>query len=81
MACGRHSAHSFVDGALVVDLSKWKNVSVNTTAKTVTVEGGTKLGDMDAELAKHGLAGCIGTNPDTGVIGLSILGGGGYLAR
>ncbi|GMI44577.1 hypothetical protein TrCOL_g2364 [Triparma columacea] len=81
VACGRHSARGFVDGALVVDLSKWKSVSVDATSKTVTVEGGAKLGDMDAELSKHGLAVCTGTNPDTGVIGLSIVGGGGFLAR
>lgn len=74
VACSRHTACYFMDDAIVIDLSKFKNCSVDSSARTVTVEGGVKLGEMDAELSKQGLGAVTGTDPDTGVIGLSILG-------
>jgi FAD/FMN-containing dehydrogenase len=69
------------DDALVLDLSKMTSVSVDAPNALVTVEGGCRLGDMDSACQEHGLAVVTGTNPDTGVVGLSIHGGAGYLSR
>mmetsp|Transcript_20065 Transcript_20065/g.59917 ORF Transcript_20065/g.59917 Transcript_20065/m.59917 type:complete len:288 (+) Transcript_20065:451-1314(+) len=43
--------------------------------------GGARLGDMDKVCQQHGVACVTGTNPDTGVVGLSTHGGAGYLSR
>merc|ERR1719271_2377168 len=66
---------------MVLDMSKMKRVTVDAERRLVTVEGGCKLGDMDKACQPHGLACVTGTNPDTGVVGLSTAGGGGYLSR
>jgi len=81
IAGGRHGHDCLADGAMVVDMSRMKAVAVDADAKLVTVEGGCKLGDMDLACKPFGLAAVTGTNPDTGVIGLSTAGGGGYLSR
>merc|ERR1719387_3118960 len=56
-------------------------VTVDPEANTVTVEGGARLGEMDAACQEYGVAAVTGTNKDTGVVGLSTCGGGGYLTR
>ena len=81
IAGGRHGHDCLAEDALVVDMSKMKKVAVDPIAKTVTVEGGCKLGDMDQACKPFGLAAVTGTNPDTGVVGLSTAGGGGYMSR
>jgi len=81
IAGGRHGHDCLAEGALVLDLSKMKAVHVDAEKRLVTVEGGCKLGDMDAACKPHGLGCVTGTNPDTGVVGLSTAGGGGYLSR
>lgn len=81
IAGGRHGHDCLAGGAVVLDLSKMKRVHVDTERRLVTVEGGCKLGDMDRACRPHGLACVTGTNPDTGVVGLSTAGGGGYLTR
>lgn len=48
---------------------------------TATVLGGTRLRELDAALQPHNLATPVGTNPDTGVTGLMLGGGVGYLSR
>lgn len=81
IAGGRHGKDCLETNAIVIDMSLMKAVEVNTAENLVTVEGGCKLGDMDVACKPHALACVTGTNPDTGVVGLSILGGGGYLSR
>ncbi|KAL6151026.1 hypothetical protein ACJQWK_10506 [Exserohilum turcicum] len=78
---GGHStsgAASIEDG-IVIDLSKMRKVTVDTQAKTVTAEGGTIWEDVDVEAAKYGLATVGGTVNHTGVGGLTLGGGYGYL--
>lgn len=78
---GGHStsgAASIEDG-IVIDLSKMRKVTVDPQAKTVTAEGGAIWEDVDVEAAKYGLATVGGTVNHTGVGGLTLGGGYGYL--
>jgi len=81
IAGGRHGNDCMADEALTLDMSRMTAVTVDPEAKTVTAEGGARLGDMDAVCKEYGLAAVTGTNKDTGVVGLSTCGGGGYLNR
>jgi FAD/FMN-containing dehydrogenase len=69
------------DGGLVVDLSLMKAVKVDPNANTVTAEPGCTQGEVDAAASKHGLAVPAGIVSTTGVAGLTLGGGTGYLTR
>lgn len=73
------SGSSSVEGGLVVDLTKMRNVVVNYAASTITVEGGAIWEDVDYAAAKYGLATVGGTVNHTGVGGLTLGGGYGWL--
>ncbi|KAH7357066.1 hypothetical protein BKA65DRAFT_392334 [Rhexocercosporidium sp. MPI-PUGE-AT-0058] len=73
------SGASSTDGGLCIDLSKMRGVTVDEKEKTVTVEGGALWGDVDREAGKFGLAAVGGTVNHTGVGGLTLGGGYGYL--
>lgn len=79
---GGHSVAgtSSSQGGLVIDLSHLKNVSVDTTAKTVTVQGGATWKEVDEAAGVHGLAVVGGTVNHTGVGGLTLGGGYGWLS-
>ncbi|KZM20511.1 uncharacterized protein EKO05_0004522 [Ascochyta rabiei] len=78
---GGHSTSgaASIENGLVIDLSKMRNVTVNREARTITAEGGTIWEDVDLAAAKHGLATVGGTVNHTGVGGLTLGGGYGYL--
>jgi FAD/FMN-containing dehydrogenase len=80
---GGHSGPglSSCDDGLVVDLSLMKGVEVDPTAKTVTAEPGCTQGEVEAVASKHGLAVPAGIVSSTGVAGLTLGGGTGYLTR
>src|SRR5690242_11977475 len=63
------------DDGLVVDLSRMRSVQVNASNRTVRVEGGTTLGDLDRETHVFGLAVPSGVVPKTGIAGLTLGGG------
>ncbi len=69
------------DNALVVDLSPMRAVSVDPTTRTVEVAGGCTWNDVDRATAEHGLATPCGFLSSTGVGGLTLGGGIGYLTR
>lgn len=69
------------DDGLVIDLSQMRGVHVDAMTKTVRVQGGATLGDVDAETHLHGLAVPLGAVSMTGVGGLTTGGGFGWLAR
>ena len=79
---GHHGAGlSLVDNGLVIDLSLMKGVRVDPKAKTVLVQGGCTLGDVDHATQAFGLATPIGINSSTGIGGLTLGGGIGNLTR
>ncbi|MCW2541264.1 MAG: FAD-linked oxidoreductase [Frankiales bacterium] len=69
------------DEALVIDLSPMRGVVVDPVAKTVRAEGGAVWGDVDHATHAFGLATPSGILSTTGVGGLTLGGGIGYLAR
>ena len=69
------------DNALVADLSAMRTVKVDPTARTVQVGGGCTWNDVDRATAEHGMATPCGFLSSTGVGGLTLGGGIGYLTR
>src|SRR5262249_32533958 len=69
------------DGGLVIDLSQMKRVTVDTVGRRATVETGATLADYDAATLAHGLATPLGINSTTGIAGLTLGGGFGWLRR
>lgn len=75
------AGNAMCDDGIVIDLSALKAVSVDTDARHATVAGGATLADMDAATQEHGLATPLGINSTTGVAGLTLGGGFGWLSR
>lgn len=80
---GGHNGPGFgsCDGGVVIDLSLMKGVRVDPAARTVRVEGGCTSGDVDHATHAFGLAVPFGIVSTTGVAGLTLGGGTGYLTR
>ena len=81
--CGGHgvSGSAVIDDGLLIDLSRMRSVSVDPEKKRANVEGGALLGDLDQETQAHALAVTAGVDPTTGVGGLTLGGGTGFLVR
>jgi FAD/FMN-containing dehydrogenase len=68
-----------VDGGMMIDLSLMKHASVDPRARTARVAGGTLWGHLNRETQLHGLATTGGVVSTTGVAGLTLGGGLGWL--
>ncbi|HEU4894959.1 MAG TPA: FAD-binding oxidoreductase [Acidimicrobiia bacterium] len=69
------------EGGVTIDFSAMRGVEVDARGGTVTVQPGCNLGDVDRATQKHGLATTLGFVSETGVAGLTLGGGFGYLTR
>src|SRR5436190_14807831 len=80
---GAHSAPGFGtnDGGLVIDLSPLQEVAVDPDAKTARAGGGCKWAGFNDATHEHGLATTGGIIGSTGIAGLTLGGGIGYLSR
>jgi len=77
---GHHLAgFAVAEGSLVVDITNMKSIQVNENLKTVEVAAGVKSGELNNETQKYGLAVPLGTASGTGVFGVALSGGIGYL--
>ncbi len=80
---GGHSVQGFgvCDGGLMIDLSSMRSVQVDPAARTAIAEGGTTWGEFDAATQEYGLALPGGRVPSTGIAGLTLGSGSGWLER
>jgi len=79
---GHNIAGSAVcDGGLMLDLSPMKSVRIDPSTRTARVEPGVTLAEFDREAQAFGLATPLGINSTTGVAGLTLGGGFGWISR
>ena len=79
--CGAHSAAGYgtCDGGIVIDLSLMKGIQVDPTRRTVRAQGGLTWSEFDRETQAFGLATTGGSVSNTGIAGLTLGGGLGWL--
>ncbi len=75
------AGNAVCDGGLMIDLSPMKSVRVDAKGMTARVEPGVTLGEMDRDTQAFGLATPVGINSTTGIAGLTLGGGFGWLSR
>jgi len=75
------AGNGICDGGLVIDLSLMKSVRVDPAAQRAWVEPGATLADVDKETQAFGLAVPTGINSTTGIAGLTLGGGFGWITR
>jgi FAD/FMN-containing dehydrogenase len=79
---GHNIAGSAVcDGGMMISLAKMKSIRVDPAARRAWVEPGNTLGDVDNETQQYALAVPVGINSTTGIAGLTLGGGFGWLSR
>src|SRR5262245_16547747 len=69
------------EGGLMLDMSRMRGVWVDPSTRTALAQAGCLLGDVDRETQLHGLAAVLGFISNTGIAGLTLGGGFGYLTR
>lgn len=75
------AGNAVCDGGVMIDLSQMKSVRVDPAARRVRVEPGATLADIDRETQSFGLAVPMGINSTTGIAGLTLGGGFGWITR
>ncbi|UCD89435.1 MAG: FAD-binding oxidoreductase [Desulfobacterales bacterium] len=80
--CGHNIAGSALcDNGVMIDFSHMTAVTVDAQKRRAYVEPGATLGDFDRAVQAHGLAAPVGINSTTGIAGLTLGGGFGWLTR
>jgi FAD/FMN-containing dehydrogenase len=81
LRCGGHSAPGYGtnDGGMVIDMALMKGIRVDAGSRTVTAQGGVQWREFDHETQAFGLATTGGTVSNTGIAGLTLGGGLGWL--
>ena len=74
-----YAGKSVCDGGLMIDLSPMKGIRVDPARRTARAQAGLRLGEFDRETQAFGLATTLGVNTDTGIAGLTLGGGYGWL--
>jgi FAD/FMN-containing dehydrogenase len=74
-----YAGKSVCNDGLVIDLSRMKKIRIDPKEQTADAETGLRLGEFDNETQKFGLATTLGVNTDTGISGLTLGGGYGWL--
>lgn len=74
-----YAGKSVCDGGLMIDLSPMREISVDPVRRTARAEAGVRLGEFDRATQEFGLATTLGVNTDTGIAGLTLGGGYGWL--
>ena len=75
------AGHAVAEGALLLDLSQMRGTHVDADRRTATIQPGCLLSDVDAATQAYGLAVPLGFNSTTGVAGLTLGGGFGWITR
>jgi FAD/FMN-containing dehydrogenase len=75
------AGNAVCDEGLVIDLSPMRSIRVDQAARTARVDAGCTLGDVDRTTQGYGLATPLGVNSTTGIAGLTLGGGFGWLSR
>jgi hypothetical protein len=75
------AGHAVADNAVMLDLSTMRSVHIDSRNRIARVEPGALLGDIDTEAQVHALAVPVGVNSITGIAGLTLGGGFGWLTR
>ena len=73
------AGRAVIDGALMIDLSLMKGIHVDAGARTVRAQGGVLWSELNRETQIHGLATTGGVVGSTGIAGLTLGGGVGWL--
>ena len=75
------AGNSLCDNGVAIDFAGMKNVRVDSAKKRAYVEPGATLANLDEATQAHGLATPVGINSTTGIAGLTLGGGFGWLTR
>src|SRR5262245_42281475 len=74
-----YAGKSVCNGGLMIDLSPMKGIRMDPAGRIARAQGGLRLGEFDRATQAHGLATTLGVNTDTGIAGLTLGGGYGWL--
>src|SRR3954469_18072631 len=72
---------ALTDGGITIDMSAMKRIRVDPAARIVRAQAGVTWGELDAAAQEHGLAVTGGRVPSTGIAGLTLGSGSGWLER
>src|SRR6266481_1977303 len=75
------AGNALCDNGVTIDFSRMKNVRVDAGKRRAYVEPGATLANVDEATQAHGLATAVGINSTTGIAGLTLGGGFGWLTR